>query len=137
MTSRGRGIGMTRSIPSCILPRFDFRTHGARTRPSRMASDCWRRIRRTDGCSWPRATCCSNVGASRRPRHASTPILDLPNQEPDFLRRLFRAWSWMALAQMSAERDGEKARAYLQEIVGSGVTGGMLDDARRMLDTLP
>lgn len=63
-------------------------------------------------------------------------ILDLPNQEPDFLRRLFRAWSWMALAQMSADRDREKARTYLREIIDSGVTGGMLDDARRMLDTL-
>jgi hypothetical protein len=63
-------------------------------------------------------------------------ILDLPNQEPDFLQRLFRAWSWMALAQMSAERDREKARAYLREIIGSGVTGGVLDDAKRMLDTL-
>ena len=63
-------------------------------------------------------------------------ILDLPNQEPDFLRRLFRAWSWMALAQMSAERDPERARTYLRELIGSGETGGMLDDARRMLDTL-
>ena len=74
-----------------------------------------------------------------RPAEASKhfhAILDLPNQEPDFLRRLFRAWSWMALAQMSAERDAEKARSYLREIVGSGVTGDVLDDARRMLDDL-
>ena len=63
-------------------------------------------------------------------------ILDLPNQEPDFLRRLFRAWSWMALAQMSAERDPAKARAHLREIIASGVTGQLLNDARRMLDEL-
>ncbi len=41
-------------------------------------------------------------------------ILELPNQEPDFLNRLFRAWSWMALAQMSAPRDAGKARAYFE-----------------------
>jgi CubicO group peptidase (beta-lactamase class C family) len=63
-------------------------------------------------------------------------ILELPNQEPDFLRRLFRAWSWMALAQMSAQRDAGKARAYLREIIASGVTGGLLEDARRMLEDL-
>lgn len=63
-------------------------------------------------------------------------ILALPNQEKDFLNRLFKAWSWMALAQMSAERDPAQARAYLREIIASGVTGEMLDDATRMLDGL-
>lgn len=63
-------------------------------------------------------------------------ILDLPNQEPDFLRRLFRAWSWMALAQMTAPHDPAQARRYLQSIVQSGVTGEMLADTRRMLDSL-
>jgi CubicO group peptidase (beta-lactamase class C family) len=63
-------------------------------------------------------------------------ILDLPNQEPDFIRRLFTFWSWMALAQMTAPHDRAQARIYLQNIVQSGVTGEMLDDARRMLDSL-
>jgi CubicO group peptidase (beta-lactamase class C family) len=63
-------------------------------------------------------------------------ILGLPNQEADFLWRLFRVWSWMALAQISADGDPQKARAYLREIVGSGVTGGLLDEAKRMLDNL-
>ncbi|MBX3134059.1 MAG: beta-lactamase family protein [Gemmatimonadaceae bacterium] len=63
-------------------------------------------------------------------------ILDLPNQEPDFLRRLFRFWSWMAMAQMTAPHDPAQARAYLQNIVQSGVTGEMLADTRRMLDSL-
>lgn len=63
-------------------------------------------------------------------------ILDLPNQEPDFIRRLFTFWSWMALAQMTAPDDRAKARVYLQNIVQSGVTGEMLDDAKRMLDSL-
>jgi CubicO group peptidase (beta-lactamase class C family) len=63
-------------------------------------------------------------------------ILNLSNQEPDFLRRLFRAWSWMALAQMTAQHNPTEARAYLQSIVRSGITGEMLIDTQRMLDSL-
>lgn len=63
-------------------------------------------------------------------------ILDLPNQEPDFIRRLFGAWSWMALAQMAAPHHPDEARAYLQRIVESGVTGEVLADTKRMLDSL-
>lgn len=63
-------------------------------------------------------------------------ILDLPNQEPDFLRRLFTAWSWLALAQMTAPHDLAQARTYLQRIVQGGVTGELLVEARRMLDSL-
>ncbi len=63
-------------------------------------------------------------------------ILDLPNQEPDFLRRLFTAWSWLALAQMTAPHDPAQARTYLQSIVQGGVTGELLVEARRMLDSL-
>jgi CubicO group peptidase (beta-lactamase class C family) len=63
-------------------------------------------------------------------------ILDLPNQHPDFIRRLFTAWSWMALAQMTAPNDRAQARIYLRNIVEGGVTGEMLDDAKRMLDSL-
>lgn len=63
-------------------------------------------------------------------------ILDLPNQEPDFLGRLFRAWSWLALAQMTAPHEPARARAYLQSIVESRVPGEMQADARRMLETL-
>jgi len=74
-----------------------------------------------------------------RPAEASQHFLtihDLPNQEPDFVQRLFQTWSWMALAQMSAKDDPEKARGYLQQLISSGVKGGMLDDAKRMLKTL-
>lgn len=63
-------------------------------------------------------------------------ILDLPNQHADHIRRLFTAWSWMALAQMTAPNDQAQARIYLQNIVAGGVTGEMLDDAKRMLDSL-
>ncbi len=63
-------------------------------------------------------------------------ILALSNQEDDFLRRLFKVWSWMALAEMSADREPAQARAYLSEIIASGVTGEMLDEATRMLESL-
>lgn len=63
-------------------------------------------------------------------------ILDLPNQEPDFLNRLFKAWSWMALAQMSAEHDPAQARLYLQNLIDSGVKGDMLEEAKGMLSKL-
>ena len=63
-------------------------------------------------------------------------ILDLPNQEPDFLRRLFVAWSSLALAQMTAPQDPAKARTYLQSIVQGGVAGEVLVEAKRMLDSL-
>jgi tetratricopeptide (TPR) repeat protein len=63
-------------------------------------------------------------------------ILKLPNQEPDFLSRLFKVWSWMALAQMTAQQDPVKARLYLRRIIDSGMGGDMLEEAQRMLSRL-
>jgi tetratricopeptide (TPR) repeat protein len=63
-------------------------------------------------------------------------ILMLPNQEPDFLDRLFKVWSWLALAQMSAVDDPDRARGYLQSILASGVSGGLRSDARQLMDSL-
>ena len=63
-------------------------------------------------------------------------ILDLPNQQSDFLSRLFKVWGWMALAQMSAEHDRSQSRLYLQKIIDSGIRGGTLEEAKRMLSSL-
>ncbi len=63
-------------------------------------------------------------------------ILELPNQQPDFLNRLFKAWSWMALAQMTADADPAQARVYLGKIIDSGVTGEMREDAVRLMERL-
>lgn len=63
-------------------------------------------------------------------------ILALPNQEPDFLHRLFAAWSWLALAQLQASNNPAQARAYLQQVVESKGTGDLPMTARRMLDSL-
>lgn len=60
-------------------------------------------------------------------------ILDLPNQEPDSLGRLFRAWSWLALAEMSADSDPARARSYLHNIIDMGMDGDVLADAKRRL----
>jgi hypothetical protein len=63
-------------------------------------------------------------------------ILALPNQQADFLHRLFGAWSWMALAQITAERDTAEAAGYRRKIIESGVGGDMERDARGMLQRL-
>jgi hypothetical protein len=63
-------------------------------------------------------------------------IPGLPNQEPDHLGHLFRAWSWMALAQMTAEHDPARARDYLHQIVALGLGGDVQDDAEQMLRAL-
>ncbi len=68
-------------------------------------------------------------------RHFHT-ILDLPNQEPDFLHRLFQTWSWMGLAQMLVKDELEQARLYLKQLIASDIEGEMLDEANRMLPTL-
>ncbi len=60
-------------------------------------------------------------------------ILSLPDQEPDHLGRLFQAWSRIELAQMTMETDPDGARAHLQRVIESGVTGDVLEEARRML----
>jgi CubicO group peptidase (beta-lactamase class C family) len=63
-------------------------------------------------------------------------ILALPNQEPDFLDRLFKGWSWTALAQMNMERNPVQARFYAQKVVDSGIGGSLLEEVRRLLSRL-
>jgi predicted Zn-dependent protease len=63
-------------------------------------------------------------------------ILDLPNQHPDFLNRLFLVWSWTALAQMSMNDDPQKSKHYLMKVVESGITGQSLQQAQQLLKQL-
>ncbi len=63
-------------------------------------------------------------------------ILDLPNQEPDDLNRLFKAWSWMALAQASAPSNPAEARLYLDKVIASGVDEDVLQEAQNLRLTL-
>jgi len=61
-------------------------------------------------------------------------ILDLPNQNQDFLHRLFGAWSGFGLAGIYRDDDPEEARRALRRIVdcGSSVCPGR-EQAETML----
>jgi hypothetical protein len=44
-------------------------------------------------------------------------ILDQPNQQPDFLHRLFKSWSWLGLAEAYRDTNPALARQHLLELV--------------------
>lgn len=62
-------------------------------------------------------------------------LLELPNQEPDFLHMLMKNWSWLALAELH-QADVPRARLYLQQAIDSGVTGPTLESARKAIVAL-
>jgi hypothetical protein len=47
----------------------------------------------------------------------------LPNQEPDGVAALIRAWSFQGLAEAHAD-DAARALAYVDQGLATGVTGG-------------
>jgi CubicO group peptidase (beta-lactamase class C family) len=51
-------------------------------------------------------------------------LLALPNQEPDGLWNLFRAWSYTGLAAVVRDSDPARARSYVEKGLATGVTGG-------------
>jgi CubicO group peptidase (beta-lactamase class C family) len=59
-------------------------------------------------------------------------LLALPNQEPDGLWKLFRAWSYTGLAAVVKESDPSRARGYIEEGLATGVTGGTRDGLLQM-----
>jgi len=63
-------------------------------------------------------------------------ILDLPNQTPDFLNRLFRAWSLTGIAQLVRDRQPEDAARRLQQAIDLGVGGDTEAQARGLLSEL-
>jgi CubicO group peptidase (beta-lactamase class C family) len=50
-------------------------------------------------------------------------LLALPNQEQDFLAKLFRAWSCAGLANALKSQDPARALKYVEEGLATGVTG--------------
>ena len=44
-------------------------------------------------------------------------ILDLPNQQPDFLHRLFKSWSWLGLAEAYRDSNPALAQKHLRELI--------------------
>lgn len=47
-------------------------------------------------------------------------MLDLPNQNQDFLHRLFDSWGWFGLARIYRDDDPEEARRALRSIINCG-----------------
>jgi hypothetical protein len=54
-------------------------------------------------------------------------LLALPNQEPDGLARLFRAWAYTGLANAVRAADPARALRYIDDGLATGVTGGTRD----------
>ena len=59
-------------------------------------------------------------------------LLALPNQEPDGLARLFRAWSYTGLAAAVRDTDVQRALRYIDAGLATGVTGGTRDSLLQM-----
>jgi CubicO group peptidase (beta-lactamase class C family) len=63
-------------------------------------------------------------------------LLALPNQEPDGLARLFRAWAFTGMAAAVKDVDAARARRYVEEGLATGVTGGTRDSLLRLKESL-
>lgn len=63
-------------------------------------------------------------------------ILSLPNQQDDYLHRLFNVWSWMALAQMNMHSEPAQARRYLEQVLANGDIEDQQEEARVLLAEL-
>ncbi len=62
-------------------------------------------------------------------------IIDLPQQEDDFLRRLFLAWSYGGQAKVLAQTDPAGAIDLVDQALATGVTGRTADDLRDLRRT--
>jgi hypothetical protein len=51
-------------------------------------------------------------------------LLTLPNQEPDGLWTLIRAWGYTGAAAVVKDSDPPRARKYVEDGLATGVTGG-------------
>ena len=63
-------------------------------------------------------------------------LLALPNQEPDGLWRLFRAWSYTGSAAATKDSDPARALKYVEEGLATGVTGGTRDGLLQLRDEI-
>jgi CubicO group peptidase (beta-lactamase class C family) len=63
-------------------------------------------------------------------------VLDLPNQSPDFLHRLFRAWCLTGIAQLRRDTRPDEAERCLRQVLELGVGGDTEAQARRLLSEL-
>jgi CubicO group peptidase (beta-lactamase class C family) len=63
-------------------------------------------------------------------------LLALPNQEPDGLWKLFRAWAYTGLAAVVKDSNPARARRYVDEGLATGVTGGTRDGLLQIEESL-
>jgi len=63
-------------------------------------------------------------------------ILNLENQHPDYLRRLFKIWCWQALAEIEQFDQPDIAKSYLQAILQSGVEDQEKQAAEKLLASM-
>ena len=63
-------------------------------------------------------------------------ILDLPNQQDDWLHNAFNCWTWLPLSALLLEKDQTLAEHYLNEIINSSQGCGNRQEAGSMLDQL-
>ncbi len=59
-------------------------------------------------------------------------LLKLPNQEPDFLWKLFQGWAYSGLANAVRDTDRGRALAYVERGLAAGVAGGTRDELMRL-----
>ena len=59
-------------------------------------------------------------------------LLALPNQEPDGLWKLFRAWAYTGSAAAVKDSDPARALKYIEDGLSTGVTGGTRNDLLQM-----
>jgi len=63
-------------------------------------------------------------------------ILDLPNQQDDWLHNAFNCWTWLPLSSLLMEKDPALAERYLHEIINSSQGCGNRQSAESMLAQL-
>lgn len=66
----------------------------------------------------------TQLGHAERALARYEALLALPNQEPDGLAMLFRAWSYTGAAAVVKDSDPPRARKYVEAGLATGVTGG-------------
>jgi len=74
----------------------------------------------------------SQLGRSEVSLNRYDALLALPDQEPDGMWRLFRAWAYTGSAAAVKDSDPARARKYIEEGLATGVTGGTRNDLLQM-----
>ena len=74
------------------------------------------------------------IGDAERARHHYQTLLDLPNQEADFLSSLVKAWAHLGLASSYINSNADHALFHLDAALATGVTGETRAQIEQMRD---